>query len=181
MTPFRIIFSLCFCMVFMACQNKDAQHTGHQQAVDTATAKQQISAMLDSFNVAAAHADYDRYFNFFTPDAVFLGTDATEHWSKDSFMVWSKPYFDRKKAWHFTALERMIYLGKYPDIAWFDELLDTGKGRIDRGSGVVVFENGQWKVQQYVLSMTIPNSVGAEVVKIKAAIEDSLMKHINRR
>jgi hypothetical protein len=53
--------------------------------------------MLDSFNIAAANADYNGYFNYFDEDGVFMGTDATEHWNKAQFMVWAKPFFDRKK------------------------------------------------------------------------------------
>jgi hypothetical protein len=47
--------------------------------------------------------------------------------------------------------------------------------KICRGSGVVVKQNNEWKVQQYVLSMTIPNSETQKVVEIKAAVEDSII------
>ena len=59
--------------------------------------QKEVISMLDSFNIAAAHADYKTYFNFFTEYAVFTGTDATERWSKKEFMVWAKPYFDKKR------------------------------------------------------------------------------------
>jgi hypothetical protein len=59
--------------------------------------------------------------------------------------------------------------------AWFDELLDT-QMKICRGSGVVSKENGQWKIRQYVLSMTVPNSQVDPVVRLKAAEEDSLLR-----
>lgn len=62
---------------------------------DPAKEKIAIAAMLDSVNTAAANADYDSYFRFYTPDAVFIGTDATEHWNKEQFMVWAKPYFEK--------------------------------------------------------------------------------------
>jgi hypothetical protein len=48
--------------------------------------------------------------------------------------------------------------------------------KICRGSGVLVFHNNQWKVQQYVLSTTVPNEVVDTVVAIKAAREDELIK-----
>ena len=92
-------------------------------------------------------------------------------------MEWSKPYFDKGKAWSFKSIERNIYFHNTGDLAWFDELLDT-QMKICRGSGVVVKRDGQWKIQQYVLSMTIPNAMVDSVVAIKTAEEDSLMNTI---
>ena len=137
--------------------------------------------MLDSFNLAAANASYEHYFSFFTPDAVFLGTDATEHWTRDSFKVWAKPWFDKGKAWSFHTVDRYVYTGKYADMAWFDELLDAGKARIYRGSGVVVKSGGQWKIQQYVLSMTMPNAVSKAATEVKSMIEDSLLIQLKHK
>lgn len=145
---------------------------------DIAEGKKQIAAMLDSFNVAAADADYTRYFNFFTEDATFNGTDATENWNKKTYMAWAKPYFDKKTTWHFTAINRNIYFGKYADMAWFEELLNT-QMKICRGSGLVVREGSQWKVQQYVLSTSIPNSKLDSVISLKAATEDSLIQTLS--
>jgi len=34
----------------------------------------------------------------------------------------------------------------------------------------------QWKIKQYVLSMTIPNDQVDEVVKLKTPIEDSMLE-----
>lgn len=134
-----------------------------------------ISSMLDSMNVAASQADFDRYFSFYAEDAVFMGTDATERWDKKSFIEWSKPYFDRGKAWSFTAVKRNIIFEKSGKLAWFDELLDT-QMKICRGSGVVEKVGRQWKIKQYVLSMTIPNSRVDSIIPIKGAEEDSLLR-----
>ncbi len=139
--------------------------------------EKEIISMLDSFNIAAAKADYKTYFNFFTDNAVFTGTDATERWDKKEFMVWAKPYFDKKKTWHFSALERHIYIDTPGTHAWFDELLNT-QMKICRGSGVLVKEPNGWKIMQYILSATIPNEVMDSVVKIKAPIEDKLIKKL---
>jgi ketosteroid isomerase-like protein len=146
------------------------------QAQSTTTDKEQISATLDQFNEAAANADFNTYFNFFTDDAVFIGTDATEHWDKKNFMTWAKPHFDKKKTWKFKSVDRHIYFDKRGDLAWFDELLNT-QMKICRGSGVVIKQGNEWKIQQYVLSMTIPNSLSDTVIKIKAPVEDELIKN----
>ena len=168
--PIFILPVVCFffCLPYAGAQNNQMSY---------AKSKKEIAAMLDSFNLAAANASYQTYFDFFTADGIFIGTDATEYWNKDSFMVWAKPYFDRKSTWNFTALQRHIYFGKDPNIAWFDELLNT-QMKICRGSGVVVKEKTGWKVQQYVLSATIPNDEMNAVIKIKAPIEDALIQKL---
>ncbi len=139
-----------------------------------------IAKMLDDFNVAAANAEYEKYFNFFAEGGIFIGTDATENWDKKSFMVWAKPFFDKKRTWNFKAIERHIFLDKSGKFAWFDELLDT-QMKICRGSGVLTKQGKEWKLQQYVLSMTIPNDKVDEVVKIKAPIEEALMKKLTNK
>ena len=135
-------------------------------------AKQAIGQMIDDWHLAAAEADYDGYFSRMTNDAVFIGTDATENWQLMEFKEFSKPYFDRGKAWSFKAAERNIYLDEDGKLAWFDELLDTWMG-ICRGSGVAKLENEQWKILHYVLSATIPNDDMQQVIGIKKE-KDSL-------
>jgi ketosteroid isomerase-like protein len=169
-----------FAILLWGCCAQNYNVSSRSQADTTANASNQIliGAMLDSFNVAAAKADYTRYFNFYTEDAIFIGTDATEHWDKANFMVWAKPFFDKKRTWNFRSIQRHIYFGKGGDIAWFDELLST-QMKICRGSGVVVKQNNEWKVQQYVLSMTIPNSQTKQIIKLKAAEEDSIITKLS--
>lgn len=141
--------------------------------------KTQINMTLDNWHKAAAVANYNDYFDALTEDAVFIGTDATENWSKPAFEAFAKPYFDKGKAWNFTALERHIYFSKDKKTAWFDELLNT-QMKICRGSGVLVLQNGKWKIQHYVLSMTIPNDNSDEVIKIKTPIEDTLITKLKK-
>ncbi|WP_066435315.1 nuclear transport factor 2 family protein [Chryseobacterium sp. CCH4-E10] len=141
--------------------------------------KTEIAAMLDGFNVAAAKADFTTYFNYFAEESTFIGTDATEIWDKKAFMSWAKPYFDKKKTWNFTSLKRNVYFSKDGKLAWFDELLDT-QMKICRGSGIVEKIDGQWKVKQYVLSVTVPNEVVDKVVEIKAPIEDMLIQKMKQ-
>ena len=156
------------------CGEKKSSDNNSCEVKDTVAEQKAIAALLDSFNLTAANADYNRYFSYYSDDAIFIGTDPTEHWTKSEFMVWAKPYFDKKKTWNFTAINRHIYFGRQPEIAWFDELLST-QMKICRGSGVVVRSQGQWKVQQYVLSVTVPNSLVDSMVSLKAAVDDSLM------
>lgn len=142
--------------------------------------KENINITLDTWHKAAAEANYNAYFNLMTEDAVFIGTDATENWNKAAFQVWAKPFFDKGKAWNFTALERHIYFDKTGNTAWFDELLNT-QMKICRGSGVMVKIGNNWKIQHYVLSMTVPNDNVDAVIKIKEPIEEGLIKELQKK
>lgn len=140
---------------------------------DTKT-KNSIYKTIDAWHEAAANADFDSYFKLMTEDAVFIGTDATENWQLEEFKEFSKPYFDKGKAWSFTSLERNIFLDSNKNLAWFDEILDTQMG-LCRGSGVVILTENGWKIKHYVLSITIPNPKVKNVVNIKKDT-DSLLK-----
>ena len=139
-----------------------------------------INKALDTWHKAAAEAKFDTYFNLMTSDAIFIGTDATENWNKAQFKAFAKPFFDRGKAWSFTAVERHIFFDKSGQIAWFDELLNT-QMKICRGSGVLIKVGNDWKIKQYVLSMTVPNDNVTEVVKIKTPIENALLERIKSK
>lgn len=142
--------------------------------------KEAINKTLDNWHKAAANADFTNYFNVLTDDAIYIGTDANENWNKKQFEAFAKPYFDRGRAWSFTALERNIYFSKDNKMAWFDELLNT-QMKICRGSGVMVKEKNVWKIKHYVLSMTVPNDNSDEVVKIKSALENPLIEKLQTK
>ena len=141
--------------------------------------QEQITIVLDNWHKAAADANAKLYFGALTEDAVFIGTDATENWNKKEFEAFAKPYFDKGKAWDFKPLERHIYLSKDQKTAWFDELLDTWM-KVCRDSGVMVKVGNEWKIQHYVLSMTVPNDNTNEVIKIKASIEDAFVQKLKK-
>lgn len=140
----------------------------------------QINSLLDNWHKAAAEAKFDSYFDAMAEESIFIGTDATENWNKKQFIDFAKPYFDKGKAWNFTALERHIYFSKDKKTAWFDELLNT-QMKICRGSGVLEIINGKWKIKHYVLSMTIPNDNTNDVIKIKAPVEDALISKLSEK
>lgn len=144
------------------------------------TPKEQITKTLDNWHLAAAQVRFDDYMNVLTNDAIYIGTDATENWNKTQFIAFAKPYFDKGKAWSFTALERHIYFSKDQKMAWFDELLNT-QMKMCRGSGVLVKIGKEWKIQHYVLSMTIPNDNSSEVINAKTTIEDKLIEKLSKK
>lgn len=137
--------------------------------------KAKVNLILDNWHKAAGQANFDAYFNVLSEESIYIGTDATENWTKKEFIAFAKPYFDKGKAWSFKAIERNIYLSPDKKTVWFDELLDT-QMKICRGSGVLIKEKGQWKIKHYVLSMTVPNENVNEVVKIKSPLEDKILR-----
>ncbi|MGS2764912.1 nuclear transport factor 2 family protein [Sinomicrobium sp. M5D2P9] len=148
----------------------------HAQNQDT----KDINTLLDAWHKAAADVDFDRYFGYMTSDAVFIGTDATENWKGKEFRDFARPYFERGKAWNFTALERNVYVGAGETTAWFDELLDT-QMKICRGSGVLVKQDGDWKIRHYVLSIAVPNDDIPQLIEIKKDTDDKLMDSLRQK
>ncbi|AWI25228.1 nuclear transport factor 2 family protein [Flavobacterium pallidum] len=146
----------------------------------TDSKKTEIDLLLNNWHKAAAEANFNNYFSVLSKDAMFIGTDPGENWTKDAFITFAKPYFDKGKAWDFKPLERHIYFSEDGKLAWFDELLDTWM-KICRGSGVLKNENGKWKIVQYVLSMTVPNDNTDEVIKAKAAYEDRFIEQMKKK
>jgi len=157
----KIVFVAFFAIIF-SCQQKEKKKV----EIDKEAIKKNVNIVLDSWHTAAAEANYENYFNAMDSVSVFIGTDASENWTKEQFENFSKPYFDKGKAWSFTALERNVYTNKTGNIAWFDELLQTWMGTC-RGSGVLEKNNDTWKIKHYVLSVAIPNEDVKEVIVAK--------------
>ncbi|MDF1800752.1 MAG: nuclear transport factor 2 family protein [Planctomycetota bacterium] len=145
------------------------------QALDEATA---VGAVLDDLHLAAAEADGPRYFDHYTDDAVFLGTDRTERWPMAEFRAFAEPYFERGQAWTYVPTFRHVELQpgtEVPLLAWFDEELENESYGTVRGSGVLVRASASdpWRVSQYVLSFPVPNEVAKDLVElIRAASAD---------
>lgn len=125
----------------------------------------EVHAVLDDWHAAAAEADFERYFDHFTVDAVFMGTDATERWSVEQFMEYARPHFQSGEAWSFTATSRHVMFDDDGNVAWFDEELDTPNLGPCRGTGVLVLEGQEWKIAHYNLSVPIPNDLVHDVVE----------------
>ncbi len=115
-----------------------------------------IHNLIDNWHNAAAIADESIFFGSMTDEGVYIGTDATERWTRDEMYALLTKYFERDSAWDFKTTERNVVLTGAGDIAYFDELLDTWMG-VCRSSGVVQLINGQWKIAHYHLSIAVPN------------------------
>lgn len=113
---------------------------------------------LDALHRAAATADEDVYFDLFTDDAIFLGTDATERWTVAQFRDYAWEYFTtRESAWVYEPVER--WLREADGVMLFEERLVNAKYGECRGTGALVREGGRWRIAQYNLTVPIPNDL----------------------
>lgn len=133
---------------------------------------QSVQTALNNWHKAAAEGDYEVYFDFFEDSAsIFMGTDATEYWTKSEFAIWSIEPFSDGSAWDFTAFNRHVYYSPDSSIAWFDEELNTPTSGTLRGSGVLKAVGDQWKIAHYNLSMPIPNEIYYDVRDLIMALD----------
>ena len=125
---------------------------------------QELNQFIDNWHLSASNANFDNYFEQMDDSFIFLGTAPNERWNKSEFASFSKPYFDKGKAWDFKATNRKWQFSKNKKVAWFDETLDTWMQDC-RGSGIVIKVKGRWKLIYYNLTVLIENE------KIKKFIE----------
>jgi pimeloyl-ACP methyl ester carboxylesterase len=159
-------------------------------AAPAAVSRASLDAALivDAMHAAASKADFDGYFALFAPDAVFIGTDATERWTVEQFKAYAKPVFAKgqgKGGWTYVPRSGSRHFTVIPGAkgeedataVFFDELLDNESYGTTRGTGVirkVTTGEGEkakteWKIAQYSLSIPIPNPIAKRVaVMVKA-------------
>lgn len=163
----NILIAIIF-LIFIACNTSKTKESNSKKSPN----KKTINLIINNWHKAASEANFNNYFNKMDSISVFIGTDASENWNKKDFAAFSKPYFDKGKAWDFKPLERNIYFSENQEVIWFDELLKTWMG-ICRGSGVLEKKDNKWKIKHYVLSITIPNDNVLQIFNINK-VKDSL-------
>lgn len=124
-----------------------------------------IAAVMDAYHAAAAAGDWQVYFDLMSEDGVFLGSDASERWTKAEF----RRYAGNSAGWVYTPQLRHINLTPDGATAWFDEILASANYGTSRGSGVLIRTAAGWKISQYNLTFPIPNAlVDRMTTEIKA-------------
>lgn len=139
--------------------------TGIDESLAPAQNEQAINAFLDAWHVAAAKADSTGFFGVMSDSSIYIGTDATERWTKQEFMQFAMPYFRKGKAWDFKPYDRNIHFSNDGKFVWFSELLTTWMG-VCRGSGILRFDGKEWKIEQYHLSVTVPNDIVQDFISL---------------
>jgi len=128
-----------------------------------------VNATLDGFHKGGAQAEMDAYVGRMSARGVFLGTDASERWTREEFRAFCKPYFDAGRGWEYVPQERHIAFSRDGRTAWFDEILTNESYGTLRGSGVLTRRGKSWEIEQYNLAFVVPNDVARQVVEIIAA------------
>jgi len=98
-----------------------------------------------------------------TPDAVIMGTDPAEVWTRDEFAELARSYFDSKQVWKFKGKDRHIYFSDDSKTCWFDEVVQFDDGDW-RGTGVLTLGPEGWKIRQYIFFIAVPNDLMDSVI-----------------
>tara|TARA_A100001234_G_C12434160_1_gene304043 strand:+ start:170 stop:637 length:468 start_codon:yes stop_codon:yes gene_type:complete len=120
-----------------------------------------IDTLLNGLHQDAHEGNFDSYFDRYSSDAIFLGTDKTERWTLEEFKAYARPAFSDGHGWTYKVIERN-WEGN-GDTRWFDEILFNEKLGHCRGTGVVQLINNEWKIAHYALTMLVPNSIAADI------------------
>lgn len=124
-----------------------------------------IHLFLDQWHCAATEARADAFFGSMSENSIYIGTDASERWTKQEFIKFAKPYFDLGRAWDFIPYDRDVHVTPDGNYVWFSELLTTWMG-VCRGSGMLHKTKTGWKIEQYHLSVTVPNALIKDFISL---------------
>ena len=124
-------------------------------------AQDDLDVLLNGLHLDAHKGNFESYFDRYSTDAVFLGTDKTERWTMEEFKAYAKPAFSDGHGWTYAVIERN-WEGA-GNTRWFDEILLNEKLGHCRGTGVTELINGKWKISHYALTMLVPNSIAEKV------------------
>jgi hypothetical protein len=149
----------------MGCNPSNNKEGSDQKVLPAVTdgTRKEINQFIDNWHRAAATADANTFFGSMADSSIYIGTDATERWTKPEFMAFAKPFFDRGKAWDFKPYDRALHVTIDGQYVWFSELLTTWMGTC-RGSGILRQTQEGWKIEQYHLSVTVPNDLITEFI-----------------
>jgi ketosteroid isomerase-like protein len=125
---------------------------------DPTEARAMIETVIDDWHDAAARSDLERYMAHLTDDAIFLGTDATERWTKAQLLEYARAPFAEGRGWVMRPVRRDVMIDRGGSLAFFDEDLEAVNLGAARGSGVLRLEpDGRWRIAHYNLAITVPN------------------------
>lgn len=131
-----------------------------------------IDAVLDDFHDAAAHGDKARYLGHMTDDGVFMGTDEWERWPKNpEFTNYVDGRFKDGSGWNYRSVERNVRLSEFSNVAWFDEVVFSETNGRFRGTGVLVLEQGEWKIAHYAMSFLVFNEIWEDVIRLTKQVQ----------
>ncbi|MEP0354633.1 nuclear transport factor 2 family protein [Paraglaciecola sp.] len=128
---------------------------------------QAINKLLDGLHIAASQANLDKYLGSFTETGVFMGTDDWERWTRPVTLdKYVSERFEGGTGWTYQSVERNLILSEDSNTAWFDEITVSEKWGRFRGTGVVVKQNGHWKIAHYAMSFLVPNEAWEKISEL---------------
>lgn len=127
-------------------------------------ARSEVEALLDTFHAAASNADEDRYFSTLTDSMVFLGTAPGERWEGAAWRNFVHSYFSHGKGWTYVPADRSVDIASDGHVAWFDETVANEHFGACRGTGVVRRIGDEWRIEQYNLTIPVPDELALELV-----------------
>ncbi|WP_205859084.1 nuclear transport factor 2 family protein [Pleionea sediminis] len=127
--------------------------------------KDRVNQVLDAMHQAASSADGEAYFNFFSEDATYIGTDIGETWTISQFKEFAMPYFSKGKGWTYRPVRRQLAFSQSGDVVWFVEILLNDKYGKSRGTGVLERHENSWKIVQYHLTFPLPNELAVKITQ----------------
>lgn len=165
------ITSVSAVLLLGACSNQqsrqDAQAASRMESQHIAF----VDHVLNTWHHDASSGRFDAYFDAMTNQAVFLGTDATERWTKEEFMNYAREPFSDGEGWTYHPVQRFVAVDETGDTAWVDEVLSHDRYGTLRGTAVMQHVDGEWKIAHYSLTFLVPNEKAGDVVRLIA--EDS--------
>jgi len=128
-------------------------------------ATREVEQVLTDFHRAAARADARRFFGLLADDAIYMGTDPAERWTRGRLRELLGPSFEAGQGWRTSARETHVFVADDGRFAWFDEALESERWGPMRGSGVLRKEDDGWRIVQYNTAFTIPNQLVPDLTK----------------
>ena len=120
---------------------------------------------LSSVEPVAAIGDSVGFFSRMTEDALYLGTDETERWTRTTMGKDLGKFFNGKKAWHFIAYNRIYTALDDKNTILFDESLKTWMGPC-KSTGMLRKVKGKWLISYYNLNVAVSNAVVKDYLKL---------------
>ena len=149
------------CAVLGGCTSVSERDRNFEQTLEAS----HVGLVLKLWHSAASNGSFESYFDRMTEDAVFLGTDETERWTKAEFMGYAREPFGDGHGWTYVSRGPEIAFSDDRQTAWIDEVLDHEKYGVLRGTGVLVRDGDEWKIAQYSLTFLVPNEKASMVVE----------------
>lgn len=133
--------------------------------VQVASSNKEFDEIIDAWHHAAATGDSVGFFSRMTEDALYLGTDETERWTRTTMGKDLGKFFNGKKAWHFIAYNRIYTALDDKNTILFDESLKTWMGPC-KSTGMMRKVKGKWLISYYNLNVAVSNAVVQNYLKL---------------